>query len=162
MRIHQQTQNSALLTVLKQIWLVWGHANGSLSCRFQCILEYVEKPLSKFTADTGAVLAKAPCARHILRMNLDPPEQPATFPQQAEILTAAKSNPHQQCRHELRARKQQKGDANEGLGDPECKAADLTGPQHSMQDLTAAIICLSSSWQSNQGSVAVDLCAPPN
>ena len=113
--------------------------------RFQCILEYVEKPLSKLTADMGAVLAKTPCSRHIFQMNLEPPAAPAVFPAPADVMTAAKGVPYQQGEsafHQPGAANQQTettAHARYGMGTPQSREAALTGPDPNMQHQPAGM-----------------------
>lgn len=118
----------------------WRFVNCSACyCRFQCILEYVEKPLSKFTADMGAVLATAPCSRLIFQMSLDPPEQPPAFPAQAELLNTVKHIPHQRFGPKLdEPTTQNQQNARHG-SNLQCRAAALAGPQHRMQHQTAGV-----------------------
>lgn len=108
-------------------------------CRFQCILEYVEKPLSKVTADIGAVLAKAPCSRHIFHMNLDPPTAPAMLPRQAEGLTAAIGAAYQYSGTGPDQQKATTADACYGVTNPQSAMAALTEPLQGMQHVTAGM-----------------------
>lgn len=99
----------------------------------------MEKPLSKLTADIGAVLGKAPCSRHIFHMNLDPPTAPAMFPAQAEGLTAANSAAHQHSRTGPDQQKTTTAEAHYGVRNPDNRVAALVEPVQDMQHVTAGM-----------------------
>ena len=138
--IDPQTHNSQCSSQHDHLQCIAGIlCHMACRCRFQCILEYVEKPLSKLTADIGAVLAKAPCSRHIFHMHLDPPAAPAIFPAQAENLTAANGAAHQHSESGPEQQKATTAEARYGVGNSDSRVAALAEPLQDMQHVTAGM-----------------------